>query len=60
MDFGRQSPRERPIACSPFFFVRGAVLMGAHDDGIDHHVFIVVVAGQRFENALENALFATC
>ena len=48
-------PRERPIACSPFFSCAGAVLVGAHDSGVDHHVFIVVVAPQQPENALENA-----
>ena len=30
------------------------MLMRAHDGGVDHHVFAVVVAGQQLENALEN------
>jgi len=47
-------PRERPIACSPFFSCAGAVLVSAHDGGVDHHVFVVVVTGQQLENALEN------
>ena len=29
--------------------------MGTHDSGVDHHVFVVVIAGQQFENTLENA-----
>jgi hypothetical protein len=31
------------------------MLMSPHDGGIEHHVFVVVVAGQQLENALENA-----
>jgi hypothetical protein len=27
-----------------FFSRAGAVLMSAHDGGIDHHVFVVVIA----------------
>src|ERR1035437_9759367 len=30
--------------------------MGAHDGGIDHHVFVVVVVCQQLENTLENAV----
>jgi hypothetical protein len=29
--------------------------MSAHDGGIDHHVFVIVVACQQLENSLENA-----
>ena len=47
-------PRDRPIACSPFFSCAGAVLVSADNGGIDHHVFVVVIARQHFENALEN------
>jgi hypothetical protein len=47
-------PRDRPIACALFFSGAGAVLMSAHDSGVDHHVFVVVIAGQQLENALEN------
>jgi hypothetical protein len=28
--------------------------MGAHDGGVDHHVFIVVITRQQLENTLEN------
>jgi hypothetical protein len=45
-------PRERPIACSPFFSCAGAMLVSAHYGGIDHHIFVVVIAGQQLENAL--------
>jgi len=48
-------PRERPIACSPFFSCAGAVLVSAHDGGVDHHVFVIMVARQQLENALENS-----
>jgi hypothetical protein len=35
------------------------VLVSAHDRGVDHHVFVVGVARQQLENAIENAaLFA--
>jgi hypothetical protein len=37
-----------------FFSCAGAVLMSAHDRGVDHHVFVVVVARQHLENTLEN------
>ena len=30
------------------------MLVSAHDGGVDHHVFVVVIARQLFENALEN------
>src|ERR1035437_8370410 len=33
--------------------------MSAHDGGIDHHVFVVVVACQQLENSLENAALGT-
>jgi hypothetical protein len=47
-------PRDRPIPCSPFFSRTGAVLMRAHDGGVDHHVFVVMIARQQLENAFEN------
>ena len=28
--------------------------MSAHDGGIDHHVLVVVIAGQQLENTVEN------
>jgi hypothetical protein len=31
------------------------MLMSPHDSGVEHHVFVVMVAGQQPENALENA-----
>jgi hypothetical protein len=31
------------------------MLVSAHDGGVDHHVFVVVIAGQEPENPLENA-----
>ena len=33
----------------------GAMLVSAHDGGVDHHVLVVVIAGQGLENLLENA-----
>jgi len=48
-------PRDRPIACSPFFSRSGAVLVGPNNGGIDHHVFVIVITRQQFENALENS-----
>jgi len=32
-----------------------AVLMSVHDGGIDHHVLVVVIAGQQLENTGENS-----
>jgi hypothetical protein len=29
--------------------------VSAHDSGVNHHVLVVVVAGQKPENPLENA-----
>ena len=43
------------MACAPSFFGAGAMLMSAHDGGVNHHVFVVVIAGQQLENPLENA-----
>ena len=43
------------MACAPSFFGAGAMLVSAHDGGVDHHVFVVVIAGQEPENPLENA-----
>ena len=37
-----------------FFSRSGAVLVSADNGGIDHHVFVVVIARQHLENALEN------
>ena len=31
------------------------MLMSAHDGGVNHHVLVVVIAGQEPENPLENA-----
>ena len=31
------------------------MLMRAHDGGIDHHVFVVMVTRQQLENAFENS-----
>ena len=33
------------------------MLMSAHNGGVEHHVFTVVIAGQQLKNALENAAF---
>jgi hypothetical protein len=48
-------PRDQPIACAPFFMGAGATLLSAHDGGVNHHVFVVVIAGQEPENPLGNA-----
>ena len=31
------------------------MLVGAHNGGVQHHVFVIVVARQQLESALENA-----
>jgi hypothetical protein len=33
------------------------MLMRAHNGGIDHHVFVVVITRQRLENTLKNPAF---
>ena len=44
-------PLLRPMACdSPFFARPSAMLVGAHDGGIDHGVFVVGVFGQMLED----------
>ena len=30
------------------------MLVSAHDGGVDHHVFVIVIARQQIENTLEN------
>ncbi len=52
-------PRERPMAWqTPFFSRPGAMLMGADDGGVDHHVFIIVISRQHLEDTFENVAFA--
>jgi hypothetical protein len=46
------------IACAPFFFVRRRYVGGPHDRRIDRHIFIIVIAGQHFENAFKTPLLA--
>src|SRR5260370_39306787 len=36
----------------------GAVLMSAHDGVVDHHVFVVVIAGPQLEIRSKTPLFA--
>src|ERR1700729_1066634 len=36
------------------FLSAGAMLVSAHDGGVNHHVFVVVIAGQELENPLES------
>ena len=43
------------MACAPSFLGAGAMLVSAHDSGVNHHILVVVVAGQKPENPLENA-----
>jgi len=31
------------------------MLVSAYDGGVDHHVFVIVIARQQLENALENS-----
>ena len=31
------------------------MLVSAHDGGVDHHVFVVVIARQQLENTFENS-----
>jgi hypothetical protein len=38
MDLVLNPPRDRPIACSPFFSRTGTVLVSTPDGGVDHHV----------------------
>src|SRR3984893_12268219 len=44
-------PRDLPIARAPFFSRTGAVLMSAYDGGIDHHIFVVAIAGLKRNGA---------
>src|SRR6202040_930493 len=39
------------------FLGAGAVLMGAHNGGVDHHVFVVDIARQQSENTIKNPAF---
>ena len=48
-------PRERPIAWSvPLFGGAGAMLMGAHDGGVDHRIFVVGIRRQMLEHLRPN------
>jgi hypothetical protein len=42
------------MACAPFFSRAGAVLVSAHNGGIDHHIFVVMILGQQLENTFED------
>jgi hypothetical protein len=51
-----------PISTNPLangaghtFFGASAMLVRAHDGGVDHHVLVVVIAGQELENPREHA-----
>ena len=56
VNFGGQSAaRSADRLRAVFFSCPGTVLVSAHDGGIDHHVFVVVIARQLLENALENS-----
>jgi hypothetical protein len=35
----------------------GAVLVGAHNDGVDHHIFGIGIARQQLKNVFENPRF---
>src|SRR5260221_4142211 len=55
VDFGGQSSARLADRLRAVFFSRtGAVLMSTHDGGVDHHVLVVVIAGQQLENTVEN------
>src|SRR5271163_2890823 len=55
VDFGGQSSARSANRLRAVFFSRtGAVLMSAYDGGIDHHIFVVAIAGQQLENTIEN------
>src|SRR6516162_8060488 len=47
-------PRDRPMAGAPFFSRASAVLVSAHNGGIDHHVFVVMIFSQQLENTIED------
>jgi len=51
-------PRDRPIVARRFFSRAGAMLMRAHDGGVDHHVFVVVITRQQLEIRSKTPLFA--
>src|ERR1700738_3808578 len=56
MNLGRQSAaRSADRLRAVFFSSARTVLVSAHDRGVDHHVFVVGVARQQLENAIENA-----
>ena len=54
----RAQDEGRWLGRRPFFSRPGAMLMGADDGGVDHHVFLVVICRQHLENVLENTAFA--
>ena len=47
-------PRDRPIACAPFFFAPRHWADEPAQWGVDHHVFVIGIACQQIENSLEN------
>src|ERR1700720_874291 len=56
MNLGLQSAaRSADRLRAVFFSSASTVLVSAHDRGVDHHVFVVGVARQQLENAIENA-----
>src|SRR5712691_7893269 len=55
MNLGGQSAAQSADRLRTVFSRASAVLMSAHDGGIEHHVFVVGVACQQLENSLENA-----
>jgi hypothetical protein len=56
VDFGAR-PAAGPADGLRTVFFAGAVLMGTHYGGIDHHVFVVMIFGQQLENVFEDPAF---
>jgi len=57
VNLGGQSAAGSADRLLAVFLCTGAVLMLAHDGGIDHHVLVVVITGQNLENTLKNLTF---
>ena len=46
------------LAFGHLFFGAGTMLMGAYNSGIEHHVLVIMITRQDFENTFENTTFA--
>ena len=57
VDFGGEPAARAADRLFAFFSCAGAVLVSAHDGGVEHHVFVIMVARSRLKKRSKTPLF---